>query len=178
MKDGMDLGKRGPYADKISAFAQKIADMDRARGGIPAIPKDGIVSGPIEHSPSGSTMCSKTARENGERLFGMRLPRGNAIDVQNGYGPEGLRHSDDPTKSPIEISNGLPPSDPKANFADVFTGSKSEYGHRAVAFKDGDAWLVLDPYVTKTSHPVSLADYEKLRPIRKAALYSLPSASA
>lgn len=127
MKDGVDLGKQGPYAEKISAFAEKMAEMGKKRGELPGIPVDGIVSGPAERSPSGNTLCSKTARENGERLFGMRLPRGNAIDVQNGYGPEGLRHSADPTKSPIEISNGLPPSDPKANFADVFTGSKSEY---------------------------------------------------
>lgn len=87
----------------------------------------------------------------------------------------GVRNSPDPSRSPTEIAAGLPPSDPKANFADVFTGSKSQYGHRCVAFKRGEQWYVLDPYVNKTTDPVPLAQYPRAGQIRKAALYTLPA---
>ncbi|MDQ1343893.1 MAG: hypothetical protein QG650_613 [Patescibacteria group bacterium] len=174
--EGVDLGKQGPHAAKIAEFHQKMAQMSLERGGRPAgVPMGGISSGPAERSQTGSTLCSKTARENAERIFGVSLRRGDAIDVQNSYGPTGLRQSSDPSRSPTEISAGLPPSDPKANFADVFTGSKSEYGHRCVAFKKNDAWYVLDPYVNKTTDPVPLAQYPRAGQIRKAALYTLPA---
>lgn len=174
--EGVDLGKEGPYSEKIREFHAQLAKMSLDRGGRPAgVPMGGISSGPAERSPSGSTLCSKTARENAERIFGVRLRRGDAIDVQNSYGAEGLRHSSDPSRSPTEIASGLPPSDPNANFADVFTGSKSEYGHRCVAFKKNDAWYVLDPYVNKTTDPVPLAQYPRANQIRKAALYALPA---
>ena len=87
----------------------------------------------------------------------------------------GVRNSPDPSRSPTEITSGLPPSDPKANFADVFTGSKSQYGHRCVAFKRDEQWYVLDPYVNKTTDPVPLAQYPRAGQIRKAALYTLPA---
>lgn len=169
LSGGVDLGTEGPYAE----FVKKVSFDSLAT--VPGVPMGGIVSGPAERSPSGCTLCSKTARENAERIFGVRLPRGDAIDVQNAYGATGVRKSPDPARVPTEVSSGLPPSDPNANFADVFTGSKSEYGHRAVAFKRDGGWYVLDPYVTKTTDPVPVSGYP--RPIRKAALYTLPSAA-
>lgn len=173
---GVDLGKEGPYAAKIQEFHVQVAKMSLDRGGKPAgVPMGGISSGPAERSGTGTTLCSKTARENAERIFGVRLGSGDAIDVQTRYGPVGMRNSPDPARSPTEISSGLPPNDPKANFADVFTGSKSNYGHRCVAFKKGESWYVLDPYVNKTTDPVPLAQYPRAGMIRKAALYSLPA---
>lgn len=57
----------------------------------------------------------------------------------------------------------------------MFTGSKSQYGHRCVAFKRDEQWYVLDPYVNKTPDPVPLAQYPRAGQIRKAALFTLPT---
>ncbi len=62
------------------------------------------------------------------------------------------------------------------NFADIYTDSKSRYGHRAIAFKDDNwQWYVLDPYTRINGEldnsPKKLEDYLKVRKIVKAHIY-------
>lgn len=98
----------------------------------------------------------------------MNLPSGNAIDVQNSYGPTGPRNG-----QPVSVERDFPTLPDNANFADVFTGSKSSYGHRCLAFKRGGEWMILDPYTTHTNNPVPLSGYPRKNEIRKVAGYTL-----
>ena len=64
----------------------------------------------------------------------------------------------------------------KWNYADIYTNSKTDYGHRAAAFKDDSwQWYVLDPYTRVNgkldNSPKKLEDYLKVRKIVKAHIY-------
>lgn len=126
------------------------------------IPFDRVFGSWIKRSSSGTTLCARTAREDAANIFGVKLPAGNAIDVQNSY----------------KTTNKEFESSWENNFADIFTGSKSKYGHRLIGFKKWWEWFVLDPYPTGwINYPIKLDDYEKnvckrmWRPIKKVVLY-------
>lgn len=172
---GVDFGHSGTFAVQIKALQEFLYGAQKRREnrttGVPRkAPIGDIASRPAERSSSGTTMCSKTARENAEYLFGLRWPRGDAIEVQNSYGPIGKRRTGN-VNDPVEIALKLPTGSPReANVADIFTGSKSQYGHRAMAFRRDGEWYVLDPYRNKTTAPVHISQYQM--PIRKVALYA------
>ncbi|MDR0650000.1 MAG: hypothetical protein LBG59_00920, partial [Candidatus Peribacteria bacterium] len=63
---------------------------------------------------------------------------------------------------------------PESNFADIYTTSKSHYGHRAVAFlnQSDHKWYVLDPYThKKNTDPIPFTEYHKQRTIIQANFY-------
>lgn len=134
-----------------------------------------------KNSETWVTWCSKTARENGKK-FGIVLPSGNAYDAWKEPGndcivtiPSNKIH-DRPTKRWNEISEWEFLSNSKWNYADIYVKSKSDYGHRAAAFKDDSGQrYVLDPYTSVNwsmdTTPKKLEDYIKVRKILKAHFY-------
>lgn len=147
-----------------------------------------VKSAPYEKSPSWSTLCSKTAQRNAQD-FWVILERGNAYDastklnahyqewvdslvVTNMWqGYERRRVTSSWKDIPIKKLNE---QSAEWNFADLYTSSKSEYGHRAIAFrwKDGMRY-VLDPYNygSKDINPKPLEWYLTKVTIKKARLY-------
>lgn len=127
------------------------------------MPLNRILSQWIRRNPAtGTTICSVSAREDAARYFNLKLPRWNAIDVQNSY----------PTDNK-DFENCW-----ENNVADVFVKSKSQYWHRALGFRKWNDWYILDPYTTwNNKSPVRLEDYErevcgtKRMPITKVVFY-------
>ncbi len=131
------------------------------------------LSSPIEISESGTTLCSKTARLNLEKL-GIQAPRwASAFDSMRLY-PEARL-----------ATLGHIPTD--ANAIDIFSSAlnpkNSSYWHRAVAFKTSWNWFVLDPY-TRTPwrewwsreqlrKPIPLDDYSAKRNIHWVVYHSV-----
>ena len=127
------------------------------------------------------TWCSKTARWNGEN-FWLKLPRGNAYDAGKKSWKDCLwtipsNKQEERSQNKREwISAENFNSNWKWNFADIYTNSKSNYWHRASAFKDGK-WqrYVLDPYTRVNwlldNTPKKLEDYLKVRKIVKSHFY-------
>ena len=127
------------------------------------------------------TWCSKTARYNWYN-FGLTLPSWNAYDAWKDPGkdcistiPEWKRDKmPNPSWEWLSASDFI--SQKEWNYADIFTSSKSWYGHRAAAFKDDSwKWYVLDPYSRVNwrldNSPKKLEDYLKTRKILKANIY-------
>ena len=134
------------------------------------------------NSQSWVTRCSRTARMNGQN-FGLNLPKWDAYNAwekpwENSINslPKNKKEKK-PSKnwSPLNIweFNSIWND---INFADIYTESKSNYWHRAVAFRD-NTWqrYVLDPYTrvngVLNSTPKKLQDYMKNKKIVKAHFY-------
>ena len=141
-----------------------------------------IKSEPFEkNSKTWVTWCSKTARFNWKN-FWIILPSWNAYDAWR-IPWEGCiksipqeKKDKQPNKSWNWIEASAFKSITKWNFADIYTDSKSGYGHRAAAFKDDSwEWYVLDPYTRVNwrldNSPKKLEDYLKFRKIVKAHIY-------
>ena len=91
---------------------------------------------PAEKSENDITLCSRTAQKNA-RLFGVVLPRGDALNARSGYDSG-------------KLLSGVLDAPVDANILDVFMTSGSSYGHRCIAIKnkiDGQ-WYVMDPYIS------------------------------
>lgn len=143
---------------------------------------DNIKSEPFERSgKNGITRCSKTARNNWKN-FNINLPRGNAYDAWKTPWKDSVKTipEDKTNEKPLNSWSWLDVSSfaslSKWNFADIYTNSKSNYGHRASAFKDDSwEWYVLDPYTRVNwkldSSPKKLKDYLSVRKIVKANVY-------
>lgn len=127
------------------------------------------------------TWCSKTARFNWYN-FGLNLPSWNAYDAWTNPGKDSIstipmwKRNKRPDNSWEWISVSDLKSQKRWNYADIYTSSKSWYGHRAAAFKDDKwHWYVLDPYSRVNwrldSTPKRLEDYLKTRKILKANIY-------
>lgn len=141
-----------------------------------------IKSEPFQKSSEmGVTRCSKTALYNWKN-FNVDLPSGNAYDAGKNPWKGCLttiprdKQNEKPQNKREWISIDTFKSEWKWNYADVYTNSKSSYGHRASAFKD-DKWerYVLDPYTRVNwkldNSPKKLSDYLSVRKIVKAHMY-------
>jgi hypothetical protein len=131
------------------------------------------------------TRCAATANFNAKD-FWLDLPWWNAYDAWKEIW-KGLqktlpswRKKDRPNDSRGKISaSAFPSQQDKINFADLYTGSSSNYWHRVVWFKD-NLWerYVLDPYTRVNgilgNKPHKLIDYTKSRKIVKAHFYNSP----
>ena len=143
---------------------------------------DNIKSEPFERSgKNGITRCSKTARNNWKN-FNINLPRGNAYDAWKTPWKDSVKTipEDKTNEKPLNSWSWIDASSfaslGKWNFADIYTNSKSNYGHRASAFKDDSwEWYVLDPYTRVNwkldNSPKKLKDYLSVRKIVKANVY-------
>lgn len=91
---------------------------------------------PAEKSENDITLCSRTAQKNA-RLFGITLPRGDALNARSGY-------------SSTDLLANISETPTNANVLDVFMKSSSMYGHRCIAVKnkEDNQWYVLDPYIS------------------------------
>ncbi len=134
-----------------------------------------------------STRCAKTARFNWLD-FGLALQSGNAYDagtlvptVAQSYVetiPDWKENERPNTNwSARTIYEFKNMENDNINFADIYTDSKSTYGHRAVAFKDVTwQWYVLDPYTRVNgildNSPKKLEDYMSQRKIVKSHFYT------
>jgi hypothetical protein len=114
-----------------------------------------IQSLPFKRNPeTGTTLCSRTARENAWKLFDLTLPKGNAADAVNKKPIDRCYTHTFDTKSTLSPFSKLYPSMEAAyiqywtNVYDVSVTSKSKYGHRSLLIRDEDTWIwsVLDPY--------------------------------
>ena len=141
-----------------------------------------IKSEPFEkNSQTWVTRCSKTARCNWKN-FGIDLPCWNAYDAWKLPGKNSIatlpknKIDKRPQKSWDKIEISTFKSITAWNYADIFTESKSNYGHRAAAFRD-DSWqrYVLDPYTRVNwkldNSPKKLEDYLKVKKIVKSHFY-------
>jgi hypothetical protein len=134
-----------------------------------------VKSEPFERSNKGTTLCSRTAWKNAQN-FGINLPRGDARDAKK-LSPISSAFQKK-IDTPSQLKSDFSTLAPESNFADIYTTSKSQYGHRAIAFlnQSDHKWYVLDPYSkglkrnTPTA-PVLLADYQKTRPLVQANFY-------
>lgn len=142
-----------------------------------------IKSEPFEkNSQTGVTWCSKTARWNG-RNFGIELPSWDAYKAGTRPWKDSIQTipqdkiNEKPENTWIWIDSSKFDNTGEWNFADIYTNSKSKYGHRAAAFKDDNwQWYVLDPYtgvnwMRADTSPKKLEDYLKARKIVKAHIY-------
>lgn len=141
-----------------------------------------IKSEPFQrNSKTWVTWCSKTARCNW-RNFWISLPSWNAYDAWKLPWKDSIQTipSNKINKQPKNSWNWIEASAFKSiirwNYADIYTTSKSWYGHRAAAFKDDNwQWYVLDPYSRVNwrldNTPKKLEDYLNTRKIVKAHIY-------
>ena len=102
-----------------------------------------IISAPFERSKRGTTLCSRTAKKNLDRvLWPWIAPQGNARDVHNSYSRQpwmvGEYQRNKWFKDPPE----------GALAADIFVETGSKHGHRVVAYVNNWNWFVLDPYLS------------------------------
>lgn len=137
-----------------------------------------------KNSKTWVTRCSKTARYNWEN-FGLNLPTGDAykawklplVTTKKTLPEDKNKIKQKPQSSWDWIKIWDFKSITEWNFADIYTDSKSKYGHRAVAFKDdGWQWYVLDPYTRVNwrldNSPKKLENYLKAKKIVKAHIYT------
>ena len=131
------------------------------------------------------TRCAATANFNAQN-FGLNLPWWNAYDAATNPWLEciktepNLKKNQRPNnnRSPIKLKK-FTKLDSNVNFADLYTGSTSNFWHRAVWFRDA-GWerYVLDPYTTVNgvlgNKPYKLADYIANKKIVKAHFYNSP----
>lgn len=141
-----------------------------------------ILSEPFEkNSRTWVTWCSKTARYNWKN-FWLELPSGNAFDAGKLPWKDTLltipenKKWDKPQSSWEWIHISDFKSKHRWNFADIYVNSKSNYGHRAVAFKDNWwQWYILDPYTRVNwdlnQKPKKLEDYLNVKKIVKIHFY-------
>ncbi len=140
-----------------------------------------IQSNPFEKSPSGITLCSKTARKNG-KMFGIQLPSWNGKEAVH-KPPKDKEHfitSTSKQKNNNSCINLEKIAPNNANFADLSIESNTKnwrrYGHRAVAFLD-ESWhrRVLDPYYHskwKKTNSMSIDEYPKWKNIEYVNFYN------
>lgn len=165
----------------------QIAKINLLSSGLIGFNADKIQSFPFERSKSWTTLCAKTAKKNAEK-FGIELPSGNARDASQEL-PTAENYKttlpvDKKTDRPQRSREPLTIEDFDAmegvNVADIFPDSKSQYGHRAVAFRD-DSWerMVLDPYIkvngVRDTKPKKLEDYMQARKVFKSHFYQVKS---
>ena len=141
-----------------------------------------IKSEPFEKSSqSWVTWNSKTAYNNWKN-FWLILPTWDAYDAWKMPWKDSIQSipkdkiNKKPQKSWEWINASMFWNINKWNFADIYTDSISNYGGRAIAFKDDNwQWYVLDPYTRVNwrldGSPKKLEDYIKVMKIVKAHIY-------
>jgi len=135
-----------------------------------------------KNSKTWVTRCSATAQMNGKN-FGLNLPNGDAYNAGTKPWNDSIctLPKDKKDKKPSKRRPTINPSEfqsvwDDANFADIYVESKSNYGHRAVAFRDS-TWqrYVLDPYIRVkwdlNNSPKKLEDYLSTKKIVKSHFY-------
>lgn len=63
--------------------------MLASKNSSPSLKWDNFIGMPAEKSENDVTLCSRTAQKNA-RLFGVPLPRGDALNARSGYSSEKL----------------------------------------------------------------------------------------
>lgn len=131
-------------------------------------------SEPFERSNKGTTLCAKTAWSNAQN-FGINLPRGNAYDAARETPiSSAFKKTVGSVDQPKKISTDFSKFASDSNFADIYTTSKSQYGHRAIAFlnQSDHQRYVLDPYSNKQkTDPIPLMEYQEKRGVIQANFY-------
>ena len=80
----------------------------------------------------GTTLCSQTARQDAENIFGISsLPMGDANIACAKY-PLGYTNKN---TGLLKVGKTMTNAPENANFIDIFTESNSAYGHRLIGFK-------------------------------------------
>lgn len=148
-------------------------------------PLSQIKSSPFyRSSESKITWCAATARFNAYNFWLKNFPRWDAYTVWTKPWDWALdtipasKKSNKPSNKWPNISfNEFTSinSNDKANFADIYTDSRSTYWHRVVGFKASDGqWYVLDPYNNingLNDKPKKLQDYMTKKWIKKVHFY-------
>ena len=135
-----------------------------------------------KNSKTWVTWCSATAQMNWQN-FGLNLPNGDAYNAWTKPWKDSLytlpkdKKEKKPSKNwPTINDSEFQSISDDANFADIYVESKSNYGHRAVAFRDSTwQWYVLDPYIRVKwrldNSPKKLEDYLSTKKIVKSHFY-------
>lgn len=144
------------WPEGVKRYSQErkiaLAQLSYPTWGVANVPDGWVLSYPATRNPvTQVTQCSGTAALNAAR-FWIQAPKGDARQVENSYGSR---------------LSGTPQSDAKV--LDIFSNSirYPQYGHRAIAYKQGDAWFVLDPYLPaaangeRSQKPIPLQDYTR-----------------
>ena len=128
------------------------------------------------------TWCSATAQMNWKN-FGIDLPKWDAYNAWIKPWkrcicsiPENKKNKKPSKNRPSLKVQEFKSVQQSANFADIYVESKSNYGHRAVAFRDSTwQWYVLDPYIRVNwkldNSPKKIEDYILSRKIVKSHFY-------
>jgi len=97
-----------------------------------------FVSSPVYRNPNtGVTQCSRTARENLQRLGIRNVHRGSSARASFEMYPS------------ERVDRGFPSSNSDAKVADVYIDASPknrQYGHRVTAINNGGQWFIFDPY--------------------------------
>lgn len=151
-KDGLE--KYGFKKEEIDDYDKKNPDTTRYN-------LDGIndftpaeYSAEVEYSESGTTLCSRTARNNLTKMWIENPPTGGSARAAfDSYGKSAMPF-------PPEWANG-------AKVADLYldaTPKNAQYGHRVAAFEKNGKWFILDPYyklpdIGTTRQPIPAETY-------------------
>lgn len=191
-KDFLEELKRWPDTSKVDVATtpaqgktsgESVSEADElSRHKFCGMSIDNIKSEPFQrNSLTWVTWCSKTARFNWYN-FGINLPSWNAYEAGKNPWKDSIQTipENKVNKKPKKWWKWIEPSAFKSltkwNYADIYVESKSNYGHRAAAFKDDSwQWYVLDPYIRVNwkldDTPKRLEDYSNARNIVKAHIY-------
>ena len=135
-----------------------------------------------KNSKTWVTWCSATAQMNGQN-FWLNLPHWDAYNAWAKPWKDVLytlpknKINKKPSKQwPSLTTSEFQSVKDDSNFADIYVESKSNYGHRAVAFRDATwQWYVLDPYIRVKwrldDSPKKLEDYLSTKKIVKSHFY-------
>lgn len=135
-----------------------------------------------KNSKTWVTWCSTTAQMNGQN-FWLNLPHWDAYNAWAKPWKDVLytlpknKINKKPSKQwPSLTASEFQSVKDDSNFADIYVESKSNYGHRAVAFRDVSwQWYVLDPYIRVKwildDSPKKLEDYLSAKKIVKSHFY-------
>lgn len=111
--------------------------------------KPPVLSAPTYKNPrTWVTLCSKTARENLQKLW-----------CKN---PKRWRSAKESFDSYWKAAEKFPPENNNSSLVDLYMDASPRnrrYWHRAVGVKINWEWFVLDPYYNRTRNPVKAKDY-------------------
>jgi len=113
------------------------------------------------------TQCAATARQNAKRAFNLDMPHGNMFVATREY-QSGKCAAISGYRAFEEFSSQTIPnlaSHQDVNVVDIMItsrGKNAKYGHRAMGFRKGSEWFVLDPYRTGNQvSPIPFDEYHK-----------------
>lgn len=137
----------------------------------------------------GTTYCSRTARENADRIFHTAIPQANAYDAIQKQPLGNYTHTVQTQNTPIDLPQygetnivddmkklPTPNKEYPGTVIDLGIQSKSQYWHRALWYFDfsSDQRMVLDPYRSqnKSTKPIELSTYASNNNVFCARFYT------